>query len=172
MIGEVLSVERDTEEGAHVTNVIVDTGGGSNLTAEYFPNPGDDSPPCVGDMVTLGESEGAGSMAVTGANDARNPGKAAGGERRLYARDEHGTPVAELWLKADGSGEITGLKCGWKIAMGTDGSITLNGVTIDKDSNIKAPGEVTAMSAGPGVKLSTHLHPTSMGPSGGPTPGS
>lgn len=177
MIGEVLRVERDTEEGAHVTNVVVDTGGGSNVTAEYFPAPGDDSPPCVGDMVTLGESEGAGSMAVTGANDARNAGKAEGGERRFYARDPDGVPVSEVWLKGDGTLEMTGIKCGWKIIGKSDGTVEINGATIDTSGNLKTPGEVsasgevTAMAAGPGVKLSTHQHPTGVGPSGPPTPG-
>lgn len=172
MVGEVLSVERADDEGAHVTNVIVDLGGGANCTAEFFPSPGDDSPPCKGDMVTLGEGgDGANSLAVVGANDARNPGKAEGGEIRKYARDPDGAVVSELWLKGDGTLELTGIKCGWKFVGNTDGSFEINGVVIDPSGNIKAPGEVTAMSQGPGVKLSTHQHGTGVGPTTPPTPG-
>lgn len=171
MIGEVIRVERDIEEGAHVTNVIVDQGGGNTLTAEYYPAPGDDSPPCAGDMAALGDSEGAGSSSLVGVNDGRNQGKAAGGEKRFYARSTDGVPVSEFWLKGDGTIELTGIKCGWKIVGKSDGTIELNGVTIDPSGNLKATGEVTAKSESAPVKLSSHLHPTGIGPTSAPTPG-
>lgn len=59
---------------------------------------------------------------------------------------------------------------GGKIEMKVGGSLDLNGVIIDSSGNLTSPAEVRAM--GPaGVKLSTHPHPTAMGPSGPPTPG-
>lgn len=53
-----------------------------------------------------------------------------------------------------------------------DGDLTVNGdLTVSGD--IKAAGEITAKNGTPAsVKLSTHTHPTGVGPSGPPTPGS
>ncbi len=48
-------------------------------------------------------------------------------------------------------------------------TILANTVSIDDGGNVTAPGEVEGSALG--VKLSTHLHPTAMGPSGSPTPG-
>ena len=171
MIGHVESIERTQEEGAEVTNVLVNFGGDDTTAAEFFEPSGQDAPPLKGDAASLYDSTESGSSAVVGFNDPKNPGKALPGERREYARAEDGSEVSEIWLKRDGSGEITGLKSGWKILMGTDGSISLNGFVIDKDGNAKTPGEVTAMSESAPVKLSSHLHPTGVGPSGAPTPG-
>lgn len=50
-------------------------------------------------------------------------------------------------------------------------TINANGVEIDASGNASAPGEVTARAASTPVNLSMHLHPTAMGPSGTPTPG-
>jgi phage baseplate assembly protein gpV len=47
---------------------------------------------------------------------------------------------------------------------------TIDGPLVVKGA-ITADGEVTAMATGPGVKLSTHIHPTGVGPTGAPTPG-
>jgi phage baseplate assembly protein V len=47
---------------------------------------------------------------------------------------------------------------------------TIDGPLVVKGA-ISADGEVTAMAAGVGVKLSTHIHPTGVGPTGAPTPG-
>jgi hypothetical protein len=181
MIGLVDQFERDVEDGGHVVNVQVDFGGGNKATTELFQSAGVDAPPLPDDAAIC--VDGDGSDACVGFADTKNEGKALGGELRFYARDENGVPVSEVWLKRDGSAELTGIKCGWKIVGGSDGTITLNGATIDTSGNLVVPGdasvkgaakingEVTAMASGAAVKLSTHQHPTGVGPSGPPTPG-
>jgi len=69
----------------------------------------------------------------------------------------HAAPDAVGWLPTELTLEAT--------------TINANGVEIDASGNATAPGEVTAKAATTPVNLSTHLHPTAMGPSGAPTPG-
>ncbi|WP_238192061.1 hypothetical protein [Methylobacterium frigidaeris] len=73
-------------------------------------------------------------------------------------------PKQWIWFKDDGveiqdrnENTLVGGKGGWK----------LNGVEIDRDGNIKAPGEVTAKSKGTSVSVSGHKHPST----DKPTPG-
>lgn len=161
--GIVQLFERVVEDGAPLVEVQVDAGGGELLTLEQVDPCGDDSPPLPGDYVAISESTGSGAARTAGFADPKNPGKALGGEKRLYARDAGGTPVAELWLKGNGDIAITSIKGGSKI--------TLNGVEIDQQGNITTPGDVTAKLGAAPVRLSTHQHPTGVGPSGPPTPG-
>jgi len=149
-IGEVQSFE----DGA----VKVDPGGGDLLTADHFAPVGDDSPPLAGDFAALEESAGAGAEQATGYSDDTEK-KAAPGEKRVYARDAAGEVVAELWLKGDGSIEITSIKSG--------SEVTINGVTIDQDGNISTPGDVEIGPAG--LSLLTHVHIS--GGSGSPSSG-
>lgn len=172
MIAEVKSVKRTSEDGIHATDVIVDRGGDDSSTADYYEAPGLDCPPLPGDMAHLADSEGSGGVGIIGVNDGKNAKKAKDGEFRAFARDPKGIPVSEFWLKGDGTVEITGFKCPWKIVGKADGTLELNGFAVDKDGNAKAPGEITAMTAaGPGVTLSKHQHGTGVGPTTPPTPG-
>ena len=57
-------------------------------------------------MVT-NEVRGAGREAITGYVDPNNESKAAAGEKRIYARDENGVEVAEIWLKNTGEATIS-----------------------------------------------------------------
>lgn len=147
-------------EGAD--EIKIDGDDGDSSTPPHFAPPGDDSRPLPGDDVLTLDVDGAGSEAVVGYAD--GTAKTAGaGERRIYARDASGAVVCELYLKGDGAIEISTIASG--------NSVTINGVTIDAAGNISAPGEVTAKAGASAVKLSTHMHPTAMGPSGPPTPG-
>lgn len=162
--GTVQSFERVTkDDGTELVEVVVDIGQPSPLKLEHFSDSGVDAPPLAGDLVALAESTGQGALRTAGYADPKNQGKALGGERRTIARDADGVPTAEVWAKANGDVSITSIKAG--------GKIILNGVEIDQQGNIKAPGDVTAMVETAPVKLSTHLHPTGTGPSGAPTPG-
>lgn len=160
--GDVTKVER-IPEGVEVT---VDLGGGDLVTAEHYGDPGVDAPPLPGDEVVVEELDGAGAASATAYQDPKNPGVAIPGEHRTYARDAAGVIVAEIWAKADGWVAVKTIKSGAKI--------DLNGVQIDEQGNMTVPGEITAMAAVPAtaVKLSTHIHPTGVGPSGPPQPGS
>jgi hypothetical protein len=171
-LGKVLFAERDTtEEGAPVVLVHVNLGDDSNdevIKTQHMSLPGEDSIPLVGDEVVVEESEGQGDTTAVAYADSKNPGVAEPGERRQYARDDEGTLVCEVWLKKDGTIALKSIAAGSKL--------DLNGVLIDQQGNITAPGEITAMVGTadvplPGVKLSAHLHPTGVGPTSPPTPG-
>jgi hypothetical protein len=81
-----------------------------------------------------------------------------------------GASAAYVHLKPDGSLSING---GGLIEMDSGGDVTINGVTITAAGDVSAPGEVTAQDGSPAtsVGLSTHLHPTAVGPTSPPTPG-
>jgi len=168
-VGEVLSFERVVEEGAHGADVKVDPGGTANVTAPHYADAGDDSHPLPGDFVALEDSSGAGAEQATGYADVRNAGKARAGEKRIYARNVAGAPVVEVWLKNDGSIVIANGTGAFELA--PSGAVTINGVTISPSGAISAPGEITAKSTTTPVSLTQHIHPTGLGPSGAPTPG-
>ena len=171
LIAELLDFVRARVGDGHVSDATVDPGGGPSVTARHFACPGDDSRPLPGDFVATSASGGAATSHVTGYLDSKNEPAAAAGEKRIYSRDSDGAVVAMVWLKNDGAVLVDNGSGSIELAPG--GNVTINGVTIDTDGNVSAPGEVTAMDAVPAtaVKLSTHMHPTAMGPSGSPTPG-
>jgi hypothetical protein len=171
-VAEVKSFEREGDDEPPF--VKLDRGGGELARAAHYEPAGYDSQPLPSDTVALGEDAEEGNELVVGYHD--SSGKKAGvGEVRIYARDASGRAVTEIWCKADGSIAITSLLApsGGKIEVGADGSINLNGVIVDAQGNLSAPGEVSARAATPAtaVNLSTHPHPTALGPSGPPTPG-
>lgn len=173
-IATVVSTKRLLDEGVQVVEILVDTGGGNNVTVDHFDGAGEDALPLPGDLVALEEGDGTGNLIAVAYHDSKNAGKAANGEKRFVARKADGTIVSELWLKGDGAIEVNGLVNGGALKLDpSNGTWSCNGVTFDKQGNIVAPGEVTGMAATPAtaVKLSTHLHPTGTGPSGPPQPG-
>jgi hypothetical protein len=132
--------------------------------AEHFANSGDDAPPLKDDFAAVEAAPGKGSKRVVGYVDAKNKGKALGGEKRIYARAPNGTVAAEIWIHGDGLVEITALAAGGRYKIGK--------VEIDGDGNISTPGEVTAKAGTPAlVTLTQHKHPTGTGPSGPAIPG-
>lgn len=156
-----------TDEEGHGLDLVVDPGGGDTITVPHYANPGDDSAPLPGDSVALAE---AGTReAAVGCADTQNAGKAQPGEKRLYARDAGGAVVVEVYLQRDGSITLGNSVGGIRIK--PNGEVEINGVTISTAGAVSAPGEVTVMASSAPVKVSTHLHPTGVGPSGSPTPG-
>jgi hypothetical protein len=150
----------------------------NTATVELWQDPGTDAPPAPGDWVALAQGPGAGEYQITGHADLTDKGAKAG-ERRTYARDSDGSLVCSIWLRGDGSIEIASVLSGGAVAtLRADGSMAVTGdlsVSGDLSSGgtITATGEITAKAGTPAeVSLSTHLHPTGMGPSGAPTPGS
>ncbi len=170
-LGKVSHCERVTKGEVPAVEVLVELGDDENpetVTAELLLEPGVDALPLPGDEVMIEEAEGQGETTANAFADPKNMGKAAAGEHRTYARDASGEVVCEVWCKADGTVAVTSIKSGSKL--------NLNGVLIDQQGNITAPGEVKAMAGTPeaplpGVKLSTHLHGTGVGPTTAPTPG-
>lgn len=166
-VAVVAAFERIADDNGNGVEIKVDQADQTLLTLENFPPLGDDAPPLAGDFVAIKDSTGRGNSQAVGFIDSKNAGVALGGEKRIYARDPtDGSVVAEIWLKGAGDIAITSIKAG--------GKITLNGVEIDQQGNITAPGEVTAMAATPATKvtLSHHMHATAgTGPPSPPTPG-
>jgi hypothetical protein len=164
-IAEVEKVERVTnEDGVPGVDVTCDPGGEERFTAHHIQPVGDDALPLPGDYAETVDAPGAGAEDAVGYVDVRNVGVALPGEKRTYARNLAGEVVCEIWAKRNGDVELRSIAAG--------GKIILNGAEIDQQGNFTTPGEVTAKAETPAaVKLSTHLHPTGVGPAGPPTPG-
>jgi len=164
-VAVVTGSERVTDDNGHSVDITADQAGEQLLTLADYPPLGDDALPLPGDFVAVGDMTGNGVARASGYVDTKNPGVALPGEKRIYARDpDDGSVVAEIWLKGAGDIAIKSIKAG--------GKINLNGVEIDQDGNITAPGEVTAKAGTPAlVTLTQHTHPTGTGPSGPAIPG-
>lgn len=103
LIGRILSFVRAQRNGAQISDVKTDPGGGPNVTAEHFAPAGDDAHPLPGDYVYGSPSPQRGRYAAVGYVDPANQSKAQPGEKRVYARNGDGQQVGEVWLKADGT---------------------------------------------------------------------
>ena len=138
-IAKLLSFVRVTRNDAKVSDVKADPGGGSNITAENFAPAGDDSNPLPGDYVALNTRDGTGREDVIGYSDPLNEPKALPGDKRIYARDEDGVVIAEIWLK--NTGEATVSNENGSITLRPDGGAitTTPGSTFDAkaDGSIK-----------------------------------
>lgn len=90
-----------------------------------------------------------------------------GNLRIAIATDSKDRPSLEVGETAVFSSAETYIK------LKADGTIEVvsKGKKITFDGDIEATGEITAKSDSSPVKLSTHLHPTPVGPSSAPTPG-
>lgn len=137
-------------EGDNVREVVGDPGTSANSTSQVFGPSGFDAEGFPQDLAVVIDI-GGGRVAV-GYLDPKLSPIAEAGEVVIFSRSAPGVIAGKIHLKASGS-------------------IFLNGVEITPTGEIKAPLEVSAMNATAPVKLSTHLHPTAMGPSGAPTPG-
>lgn len=107
-IAKLLSFVRVTRNDAKISDVKIDPGGGSNITAEHFAPAGDDSFPLKTDYVVTNDIPRAGGEAAIGYVDPINTPKAQPGDKRIYARDANtGAVVVEIWLKNDGTAIIS-----------------------------------------------------------------
>ena len=103
-IAKLLSFVRTVVNGAKVTDVEVDIGGGDNRTAHHYSSPGDDSFPLTTDYALTSDVARSGSKAVHGYIDPINDPVSQEGDKRVYGRDPNtGAPVNQVWLKNDGS---------------------------------------------------------------------
>ena len=123
-LGKLLSFVRRTKNDAKISDVKLDPGGGPNVTAEHFSSPGDDSQPLPGDYVITTPVKRSGGWAVAGYLDPANEQKAQAGDKRIYARDENGATVAEVWLKNDSSMVVENANASVSIA--ANGNIIIN----------------------------------------------
>ena len=185
-LAKLLSFVRVTRNGAKLSDVKVNPGGGANITAEHFAPPGDDSHPLPGDYVALNTDSGSGRESAIGYLDPLNEPKAGPGDKRIYARDENGVLIVEVWLKSTGeatilndsgaftlspAGSIKGNNSLGSFELAAGGDFLVNGVTIDTSGNISTGGALSAddiTATNTDVTLSTHTTPAFGVP---PTPG-
>lgn len=118
-LAKLLSFVRVERNGAKLSDVKVDPGGGPNVTAEHFAPIGEDAHPLPGDYVVTNDVRGTGREAVTGYVDPKNGSKAQPGDKRIYARDGYGAVVVEIWLK--NTGEATVINANGSVTLRPDG---------------------------------------------------
>ena len=121
----------------------VDPGAGATFSAPHFADPGDDSAPLPDDYAVTVDTQASGGQAAVGYVDTSNARKSQPGDKRIYARSASGGQVSEVWLKNDGS-----------IAIVSNGSININGVTIDPSGAMVVPMSLMVN----GIELATHVH--------------
>ena len=164
-IARVLSFLRTERNGAKLSDVKLDPGGGSNVTGPHFADPGDDSHPLPEDYAATVSTQRSGAQVPVGYADTVNTPKAEAGEKRIYGRNAStGEAVNEVWLKADGSvlvanangsfelkadGSIKGLNTAGSFELESGGDFVVNG------AKITAVGEIINAV---GTVLGTHTH--------------
>lgn len=138
-----------TETGAQGTEVVVDLDKDNFVSAEHWCAPGVDVRPIPGDSVLLTQMPS--DRWVATAYDMAEVPVSKDGEVRIIARDRD-------------SGKVVA-----SFHMAGNGSVTINGLVIDKDGNLHTPGEITTAKGGTDINLSDHIHLHSMGPTKGPS---
>ena len=143
-IARVLSFLRTERNGAKLSDVTLDPGGGPNITGEHIADAGDDAYPLTTDYAATMSIPRDGGRVSVGYADPINTPKAEAGEKRIYGRDATtGQAVNEVWLKADGSvltdnangsvelkanGEIVSTNAGGSVSLKPDGTLSATAV--------------------------------------------
>lgn len=172
-IGLLKKFTRVSRNDVDLSDGEIDIGGGDIVTAEHFEDAGSDTHPLVGDYVAAVSIPRSGGKIIVGYFDPKYTPKAEPGEKIIYARDEDGALVVELWLKNDGTavlqndkgsfelrpdGSIKGENSNGSFELEEGGDFLVNTVRIDTQGNITATS-VQAPSIIAGVKeLAEHLH--------------
>lgn len=193
LISKLLSYTRiGDRNGAKVSDVKHDPGGGANQTGEHFQAANEDSVPLPGDYILTVNVQRTGGQVVVGFIDPNQQQTAAPGEHRQYARNASGEQVVQLHLKADGSavlsnenasielkptGEVNTQNASGFYKLQDDGTVDINGFTIAPDGSAESPVSVTAPTVAgstsvtaAGKELAGHDHAINSGSSApGPT---
>ncbi len=151
LIAKVLEFARTARNGAKVSDVKADPGGGDLQTSEHFQDANTDSVPLPDDYELLVKTQGTGRHSVAGYVDPKSAQASQPGEWRAYARGpESGEQVAQVWVMNDGAvltenasgshmlfpgGAQTMQNAGGYIKLLEDGTVDINGYIIDKDGN-------------------------------------
>jgi len=175
LISKLLSYTRVADRnGAKVSDVKHDPGGGANQTGEHFQAANADSVPLPGDYLLTVNVQRTGGQVVVGFIDPKQEQTAGPGEHRQYARNASGEQVVQLHLKADGSavlsnenatsemkptGEVNTQNASGFYKLQDDGTVNINGATIDPSGNIETPTNITSGGtvAAPTVAAATSL---------------
>jgi len=101
LVSKLLSFVRTQRFNTPISDVKVDIGGRPLKTLEHFSAPGDDSYPLVGDYVAALSQIQTGRMSAVGYHDPINTPVTLAGGKRIYARNESGESISQVWLKND-----------------------------------------------------------------------
>lgn len=153
-LAEVLEYYLDDDDGRTIGRVKCAITEQDIVTADHYSAVGEEEQPLPGDYAFLVEDDGAGSWVAIRFFDPKWVRRAGPGEIVRYSRDSSGEPKAIWHLKADGTIDLNGGKA-----------------QVSPSGELTCAAEITAMASAAPVKLSTHKHPTGVGPSGPPTPG-
>lgn len=156
-IGQVLSFLKITRGDAKTYDAKVNLAPNINVTVDHFTSAGDDSIPMSSDYCALIARRDEGRFSSVGYIDPKNQQKSNIGDKRIYARDSNGDEIIELWLKNDGSAILSnGIG---SIQLLANGTVNINGVTIDTSGNISTPASINTPSAiVNGKELAEHTH--------------
>lgn len=137
-IAKLLSFLRVTRNGAKISDVKFDPGGGLNITGEHFAPAGDDAHPLTTDYLVEVDTQRSGGAGVVGYLDPINEPKATPGDKRIYARNPTtGAVVVDLWLKSDGAAVISNSNGSFELT--AEGDFIINGVIIAADGSVTIP---------------------------------
>jgi hypothetical protein len=157
LISRVVNYARAVRQGANVSDVTHDSGGGVTHTGEHFQPSGHDCPPMSGDYVVTVSVQRTGSQVVAGCVDPSQQQTALPGEVRIYARDTSGGQSIELYLQRDGSATLS--NGSGAITLTAGGTVDINGMTVDPSGNVATPGSVSAPSmVADGKEIAGHAH--------------
>lgn len=152
LIVKLLSFARAVRNGANISDVKTDRGGGDNMTPEHFASIGDDSFPLLTDYALLVPVANGSRAALVGYLDPKNTPKALSGEKRTYARDAStGAVVVDLWLRNDGTAILENVN--GKATLAPDGSTTIE--SPNGTFTVAADGTITGINGGGSFQLQT-----------------
>ncbi len=140
-IAKILSVTTNALRNEfEFTELKVDPSKGAVVTTPQIGPPGEDSPALPGDFMVGVPVQRTGNHVAVGVYDPANPGQAAPGEVRRYARDLTGRIVATVWLRNSGAVEVS--NDAGSVTLGADGSVrlanTAGSVELGADGGVQA----------------------------------
>lgn len=143
------------------SEVVIDLGGGNNVSGDNYTPVGDDSQPLPDDRAVVVSVIGTGAVVVAGYKDIKNTPVSNAGEKRIYARDASGNSAVELYLKNDGSAVLSNSV--GTVELKNTGDVEANGATVDITGDVKTPEGVS-------LRLHTHTSAAPGSPTGPPIP--
>lgn len=141
-VGNILDIEQNSTDGTHTTDIKIDVGGGEVIRAPQAAPAGIDCTPLTTDKAITSSAPGDSGQNVVGYVDPKNPSKSDG--VYLYSRSADGSPVADVWLKSDGSVVVT--TSGATIEATAAGAVTVEGASGGKIA-IEVTGAVSMTNA-------------------------
>lgn len=164
-LGRLLSYLYTTVGTDKAADIKYDPGGGANITAHHAEPANQTSRPLPQDLTVAIPVPGEGREVIVAFIDPNNLQDIAEGEHKTYARDAAGAVVCSVHLLATGAIEIT--NSSGAMTLGSSGTVSINGVTIDTSGNITAPSgakieadtvEGLTSLLGAGVEHVAHAH--------------